>query len=1038
MKRQNFAMHESEVESPNLPSIRNIYLLPILWLVTIASAFALWILRTPQVGYEKLALTGAAGMSLFAISLLLVHMFVKRHERLLAHARETCESLAARQQEYGMLHSIIDDLPDRIYIKDTQCRFLLNNRSHMFALKASSQQDLIGKTDFDFRPAEIAQKSFEDDQHVLQTGLPVINREELTILPGGERHWLLTTKVPLREHGNITGVLGISRDITEMKLTQERRNAEQRLIRTLIDSLPDYIYAKDAAGHFLLGNRAVAQQVGLQRTDQLVGKTDADFFPPELAARYQEDERAMLSAGQGLYNHVGRTIDAGEERWVITNKILLRDDEGNVTGFVGIGRDITEQKRAQEKLSQERILLQTVIEHLPDAVYAKDLNCKKTLANAADVRNIGAGSAEEVLGKDDFDLFPKEIAEEFHADDRKVLDLGQSVINREELQITRSGQRRWLLTSKVPLRDETGTVTGLIGIGHDITQRREAEEQLQQQAELLGLQARELIAARETAIEASRLKSEFVANMSHEIRTPLNGIIGMTSMLLSTELTSEQQEYAEIVRASGDALLTVVNDILDFSKIEAGKLAIEVQDFDLISVVEGAIEILAPKAQEKGLEVGCYIDHEVLHAVRGDASRIRQVLVNLIGNAIKFTEKGEVIVRALAEQETEHDVRVRFTVTDTGIGISPEGQTRLFSPFTQEDGTTTRRYGGTGLGLAISKRLVELMGGSIGVESEQGKGSTFWWNTVFAKQPADHVTVEPRKSLAGLRCLIVDDNEANRRIVHHYIISWGLSNGSAQSGREALELLKTAVASGKPYDLAILDMQMPEMDGLQLAAAIKSTPSLSGTRLVLLTSICHRQSPSLKDVGISASLTKPVRQSQLFDCIAEVMGDAIEKAARPAALSRRATGPSQPTVVPLDEACKQLRILVVEDNAVNQKVAVRMLEKCGYRADVAGNGIEALNAINLVPYDIVFMDCQMPEMDGFEATAQIRRRDGTTKHRSIIAMTANALQGDKEKCLSAGMDDYIAKPIRQVDLAAAITRAVHPTPSSLDPPPLPS
>jgi two-component system, sensor histidine kinase and response regulator len=886
-------MHESGNATTHTTSLRTLYILPILWLVAAAAGSIYFVSKIDSPDYRSLLIVMVAEVLLSLASILVIRKSVSRsREAFEENARDT----SAQASEYVVLRCITDTLPDRIYVKDTQCRFRMNNRAHMTALNVSSQRDCLGKSDFDFRPHDIAQKSFDDDQTVLRTGLPIINREEATILPNGDRHWLLTTKVPLVERGQITGILGISRDITD-------------------------------------------------------------------------------------------------------------------------------HKHSMDKLSQERILLRTVIENVPDPIYVKDLEFRKILANLADLQYIGAQSAEEVLGKDDFDIFPKEVAEEFFKDDRTVIELGQPVINREEYQIGRNGQSRWLLTSKVPLRDEEGKIIGLVGIGHDITERKEAQARLQQQAELLRAQAQELIAARETALEASRLKSQFVANMSHEIRTPLNGIIGMTSMLLSTELSTEQNEFTEIIRQSGDALLTVINDILDFSKIEAGKLIIEDQDFDLVAVVEGAIEILAPKAQEKGLEVGCLIEGEVVHALRGDAGRIRQILVNLIGNAIKFTEKGEVMVLVSVEDESDRDVKVRIAVLDTGIGISREGLKKLFRPFSQEDGSTTRRYGGTGLGLAISKRLVELMGGEIGAESEQGKGSTFWWSSTFEKQSGNHIVRVPRKNLAGLRCLIVDDNETNRKIVHHYVISWGLANGSAEDGNHALAQLREAASNGHSYDLAILDMQMPEMDGIELAARIKADPSIASTRLILLTSICHRPLPKLQESGFNATLTKPVRQSQLFDCIAEVMSDSLDTSAPNGPPPRRPVKTASSPQLQLTDLRQHLKILVVEDNAVNQKVAVRMLAKSGFRADVAGNGIEALKAISLVPYDIVFMDCQMPEMDGFEATSQIRRLDGPDKHRVIIAMTANALQGDREKCLAAGMDDYISKPIRLTDLESAIARA---------------
>jgi signal transduction histidine kinase/DNA-binding response OmpR family regulator len=567
---------------------------------------------------------------------------------------------------------------------------------------------------------------------------------------------------------------------------------------------------------------------------------------------------------------------------------------------------------------------------------------------------------------------------------------------------------------------------GMEGSLRDITDRKKTEVELAAKNEELVSANRIVEESRMEALEASRMKSEFVANMSHEIRTPMNGIIGMTSLLLETHLSAEQREYTEIVRRSGDSLMTVINDVLDFSKIEAGKLSLEIIDFDLISVVEATIELLALQAQEKGLELGCLLDSEVLRRLRGDPGRVRQILTNLAGNAVKFTEKGEVVVSALVDSETEESVVVRFTVSDTGIGVSEEAKKRLFRSFSQADGSTTRKYGGTGLGLTISKRLVELMGGTIGVDSEPGKGSTFWWTATFGKQPASTVHPEQRKGLAGLRCLIVDDNKTNRTIVHHYITAWGLGNGSAMSGGQALELLRQAVRDGSPYHLAIVDMQMPEMDGLELARTITADPDLADTRLILLTSIGNQNVALMEGAGFKAGLAKPIRQSQLFDCIAGVMADTPEKAGdgmdQTAGKPGRTDAVEQPAANTAVKRERNLRILVAEDNLVNQKVAERMLQKLGYAADIAGTGVEAIDAASLIPYDIVFMDCQMPEMDGFEATDLIRKMDGNTRHTAIVAMTANALQGDREKCLAAGMDDYIAKPIKQADLGSAIDR----------------
>ena len=572
-----------------------------------------------------------------------------------------------------------------------------------------------------------------------------------------------------------------------------------------------------------------------------------------------------------------------------------------------------------------------------------------------------------------------------------------------------------------------------LAVAVDVTERRRAEEatrrhaleleqhrdRIEEQAHHLTMQAEELAAARDAALASGRAKEDFLATMSHEIRTPMNGVLGMLGLLLDTELTAEQRERATTAHKSAEALLTIINDILDFSKIEAGKMDLELLDFDLRTTLEDVASLLGERAASKGLELTCVVHERVPRMVCGDPGRLRQILVNLAGNAIKFTAKGEVIIRASLAEEREGSVLLRFEVTDTGIGISPAAQARLFEAFSQADPSTTRRYGGTGLGLAISRRLAVLMGGEIGIESREGEGSTFWFTARLSPAAPAAASQLRRGPVAGLRVLAVDDNGSTGELLSQLLTAWEMRNDVVESGPGALNLLDRAAEAGQPYDLAIIDMQMPGMDGFGVARAIRGSARHATTRLVLLSSIALRgQAREAHAMGFAGYLTKPIRQSALFDCIATVMG-------LPGASNREATGRA-PLVTrhTLAEAraAERARILVAEDNQINQQVALGILQRLGHHADIAANGLEAVEAVRRLPYDLVLMDCQMPDMDGFEATAAIRKLERDGRRIAIVAMTANAMQGDRERCLAAGMDDYLSKPVSADKLAAMLRR----------------
>ncbi len=798
--------------------------------------------------------------------------------------------------------------------------------------------------------------------------------------------------------------LGV-RALHRTKVSEATSTSEARL-REVIESTDEGMFAIGPDGRVDIWNAAAERNLGRTR-DQVVGRKLEEAVPEmgatqlsvAIAETIQEGLPVVLSDLHLGGDRSGRTLEA-----------RVFPFEGGATVFFS---DVTDRRRAEQVLRQNEALFRLMADTAPVLIWMSGPNRRRNYFNKGWL-DFTARSLEQEMGEgwvggvhsDDLQRCMQTHASAF--DGQRGFDM--------EYRLRRAdGEHRWILETGIPRFELDGAFAGYIGSAIDISERRRAETEMQ--------------TAKEAAEAATRAKSEFLANMSHEIRTPMNAVIGMTGLLLDTDLTAEQQDFVETVRNSGDALLTIINDILDFSKIESGKLELERHPFDLRDCIEGALDLLAPQASEKHIDLAYTIDANSPATPVGDVTRLRQILVNLLSNALKFTDHGEVVLSLKSrhleegqgapewqgesfEQASMPRFELHFSVTDTGIGIPPDRIGRLFQSFSQVDASTTRNYGGTGLGLAISKRLAELMGGTMWVESEVGAGSTFHFTIVTGSAMSQTRVylrgAEPR--LAGRRLMIVDDNGTNRRILTRQAESWGMLPRAAASASEALQW----IVQGDPFDIAILDMQMPEMDGLQLAAEIRNYRSPQSLQLVMLTSMGQRdEGDDMDRTNFEAFLHKPIKPALLFETLLSVVGDQSNQIGR--RRPRTEVDKTLSTRLPL-------HILVAEDNVVNQKVALAILKRMGYRADVAGNGIEVLDALGRQHYDVVLMDVQMPEMDGLEASRQICRQWTNLPRPRIIAMTANVMLGDREMCLAAGMDDYIGKPVRLEELQAALER----------------
>ena len=918
--------------------------------------------------------------------------------------------------ERDRLDALMDNTPDHIYFKDAESRFTRISTAMARSFGLGDPSQAVGRTDLDYFTEEQARLALEDEREVMRTGLPVVDLEEQETWPDGHETVASTTKMARTDAGGRPiGTFGISRDITAQKRMERALRDSEIRMRAITDSAQDAIVMMDPEGLVVYWNPAAERVLGYTSAEAIGQELHALFVPQRYYAAHQAAFPAFRETGEG--GAIGGTLDLearrrdGQEISVQLSLSAIRIDGG--WHAVGLMRDTTAQKRAEEALRERtkeleclysvaslieneadlEAVLQGTVELMPRSWLHSEVACARIGLDGQEFRTAGfhatawsQASAIVMHGT------PVGVVELCYLEERPPADEGPFL--KEE-------------------RNLIDTIAERLG---RVVERKRAEEELREANRRL-----EAAIARSTEMTlraelASRDKSEFLANMSHEIRTPLNGVIGMTGLLLDTPLDEDQQRYAEAARSSGESLLALLNDILDFSKIEAGKLELETLDFDLRALLDDLAAMLALRAHVKGLEFICAAAPDVPALLSGDPGRLRQVLLNLAGNALKFTHRGEVAVRASLVRETEAEVMLRFSVKDTGIGIPADKQGLLFEKFTQADSSTTRQYGGTGLGLAISRQLAELMGGEIGLASAEGLGSEFWFSVRFAKQAERERAVAPTAEIRGVHILVVDDNATNREVLVAQLGAWGVRPDAAPSGPTALLALARAIDAGDPFAAAILDMQMPGMNGADLARAIKADAALAPTRLVLMTSVGERGDARLMEqIGFAAYLVKPARQSDLFDSLAAVLAGA--PVARPSRqiVTRHAVREMRRGAV---------RILLAEDNVTNQEVALGILHKLGLRADAVADGAGAVRSLETIPYDLVLMDVQMPEMDGLEATRRIRDPDSAVLHHGvpIIAMTAHAMQGDRERCLEAGMNDYLTKPVSARALAEALER----------------
>ncbi|MCC7300763.1 MAG: PAS domain-containing protein [Verrucomicrobia bacterium] len=921
------------------------------------------------------------------------------------------EAAEAAKQKAALLNVIFDNLPDHIYYMDRQSRILGANPA-CCAYHNLSTEEMIGKTELDFHPDALGRKLYASEQKLMDDG-KIVREQEKHVQKNGDIIYLESVKTPLRTpSGRIIGLAGLSRDVTAQVRAQEeiiraKQEAEKSaaLVNAVFENIPDMLYFKDRDLRVITGNSAFVKGTGASSIDDLIGKTAYDFLPQNIAKELIDEERELIEKGMGtIHTRKQFTQQDGQVVYYEFIKRLIKDQSGKIIGLVGSSREVTQQVENEERLiaakqraEQGAAVIKAIFDNLEDHFYYKDRNSKVLGGNKAWVEAHGAKSLDELIGKTDLDFIPAPLGQQLYDNEQKQIADGKITRIRER-HVQKDGKVVYVESVKSPMRNNQGEVIGLAGISRDVTRQVENEKVL--------------IEAQQEAEAANKAKSAFLAMMSHEIRTPMNGVIGAASLLLGTELSTQQEEFVRTIEISGENLLTITNDILDYSKIEAGKIELEKTPFNLRECIEDAFDLFIQLAAKKNVELLYYVDPDVPKNLIGDTTRLRQILVNLMGNAIKFTENGEVHlkVHSLITDEQQRKCQLEFAVRDTGIGIADEHKDRLFEAFTQADSSSTRKYGGTGLGLTISRKLTELMGGKIWFESEAGKGSTFFFTV--ALPISDHEDKKatylhlPIETLRGKRALIVDDNETNRWLLSDQLAQWGMLSESFAEPEKALQHLN----NGQVYDIALIDYQMPGMNGGDLAKKIYALKNAKTMPLLILSSSYEHIAA---DPSISARLSKPVKVGKLCDQILKSLAIQKEESRTHEVVGTHI----QP------KKKRGLRILVAEDNAINQRIAQLMLDQLGCENTViVSDGEAAVAATMDATFDIILMDVQMPHMSGLEATEHIRKHIGSPDTPWIVALTAGVMQEEQKAAVTAGMNEFLPKPLSIDQLRALLDR----------------